>query len=221
MPRIARIIAVGYPHHIVQRGNNKEKVFLNRKDYEKYISLIGKYSEKKKAIILAYCLMSNHVHILIRPLSEESIAKMMQGVTLCYTQYFNREKGRTGRLWESRYYSTIIEEERYLWAVSKYIETNPIRAGITKRPEDYLYSSAKAHILGKQDPLLKEDLFDRSKLREYRDFMRIEADIKFQEEIRKQTRSGRPLGEADFLGTLSERLGCLLLFRPKGRPRKK
>lgn len=220
MPRIARIVVVGYPHHIVQRGNNRGKVFFSRKDYEKYLSLLEKYSEDKKNSILAYCLMPNHVHMLIRPLEEESLSKMMQGVTLCYTQYFNREKARTGRLWESRYYSTVIDEERHLWAVSKYIESNPVRVGISKRPEDYLYSSARAHLLGKQDQLLKEDLFDKRELREYREFMKVEDAKKFQEEIRRQTRSGKPFGDLDFLETLSGKLGYLLCFRPKGRPKK-
>jgi len=221
MPRIARIVGPGYPHHIVQRGNNKEKVFWGRKDYEKYLCFLEKYSEKKEASILAYCLMPNHVHLLVRPSGGNGLAKLMQGVTLCYTQYFNRKKGRTGRLWECRYYSTAVDGDRYLWAVSKYIESNPVRAGFAERPEDYLYSSAMAHILGKQDPLLREALFDKSEFGEYKKFMKIEDDRRFQEEIRNQTRSGRPLGDVGFLGTLSERLGCNLDFRLKGRPRKR
>ena len=145
----------------------------------------------------------------------------MQGVTLCYSKYFNGENGRTGRLWECRYHSTVVDGDSYLWTVSKYIEHNPVRAGIVKRPEDYLYSSAKAHILGEKDPLLKEPLFDKSQLDEYRRFIRSEEDKKIIEEIRKQTRSGKPLGDGGFLKILSEKLGCSLSFRPKGRPRKK
>jgi putative transposase len=221
MPRIARIVGLGFPHHVVQRGNNKEKVFLDREDYGKYLSLLGKYSGEKGTPILAYCLMSNHVHLLVRPLEEDALAKMMQAVTLCYTQYFNREKGRTGRLWECRYYSTVVDGDRYLWTVSKYIENNPVRGGIVKRPENYPYSSAKAHLLGRKDPLLKEPLFVKSELNEYRRLIRLEEDTMILEEIRKQTRSGKPLGDGEFLKTLSERLGCSLSFRPKGRPRKK
>ncbi len=220
MPRIARVVGPGYPHHVVQRGNNREKVFLDREDYEKYLSLLETYSEREEIPILAYCVMPNHAHLLVRPSENNSLAKMMQGVTLCYTQYFNRKKGRTGRLWECRYYSAIIDGDRYLWAVSEYIETNPVRAGITKRPEDYLYSSARAHILGKQDPLLKVALFDKSELGEYRKFMRIAGDKQLYEEIRNQTRSGRPLGDTGFMRTISERLGRNLCFGPKGRPRK-
>jgi putative transposase len=92
MPRIARIVGTAYPHHVVQRGNNRENVFLNRTDYEKYLFFLAKYSEEKEAAILAYCLMPNHVHLLVTPSKEDSLAKMMRGLSLCYTQYFNRKK---------------------------------------------------------------------------------------------------------------------------------
>ena len=220
MPRIARIIGVGYPHHIVQRGNNRERVFSDRGDYEKYLSFVSKYSEEKEAAVLAYCLMPNHIHLLVRPSEEEALPKMMQGITLCYSRYFNGKNGRTGRLWECRYYSTVIDGDSYLWNVGKYIENNPLRAGIVRRPEDYPYSSAKAHLLGRKDPLLKEPLFGESQLKEYRRFIRSEEDKMILEEIRKQTRLGKPLGDGGFLKTLSERLGRSLSFRPKGRPRK-
>ncbi|OGP92340.1 MAG: hypothetical protein A2156_14750 [Deltaproteobacteria bacterium RBG_16_48_10] len=221
MSRIARIVAVGYPHHIVQRGNNREKVFFNPGDYEKYLSFLRKYSEEKESATLAYCVMPNHVHLLVIPSQDESLAKMMQCITLCYTQYYNREKARTGRLWECRYHSTVIDGDRYLWTVSKYIENNPVRAGIVKKPEDYPYSSAKTHLLGGNNPLLNKPLFDRSELNEYKRFMRLEEDEKIQEEIRRQIRLGKPLGNGGFLENLSERLGCSLSFRPKGRPRRK
>ncbi len=220
MSRIARIVGAGYPHHIVQRGNNRENVFLDLKDYEKYLSFLARYSEEKDAAILAYCLMPNHVHLLIIPSTEKTLAKMMQGVTLCYTQHLNRKNGRTGRLWECRYHSTIVDEDSYLWTVSKYIENNPVRAGIVKKPEDYHYSSARAHILGKKDPILNGILFNKNELDEYRGFVKLEEDKKILEDIRKHTRMGKPLGEANFLRTLSESVGRNLSFNPKGRPKK-
>jgi putative transposase len=220
MARIARIVGAGFPHHIVERGNNRERVFIDSTDYEKYLFFLSKYSEEKEAAVLAYCLMPNHIHLLVTPSKEDTLAKMMQGITLCYSKYFNRENGRTGRLWECRYHSTVIDGENYLWTVSKYIENNPVRAGLVKRPEDYRYSSARAHILGKKDPLLKEALFDRSQLNEYRNFVRSEQDKKIIQEIRKQTRLGKPLGGGEFLKTLSAGLGRSIFFRPKGRPRR-
>jgi putative transposase len=220
MPRIARIVGVGYPHHIVQRGNNREKVFLEWRNYEKYLSFLARYSKGKKAAILAYCLMPNHVHLLVIPSDEKTLAKMMQGVALCYTQHFNREKGRTGRLWECRYHSNVIDGDSYLWTVSKYIENNPVRAGIVKRPEDYPYSSAKAHILDRNDPLLNGHLFSKSELKEYRRFMKLEEDKKILEEIRKRMRLGKPLGDEGFIQNLSEKIGYSLSFRGRGRPRR-
>ena len=187
-------------------------------DHEEYLSFLKRYSEEKEVAILAYCLMPNH--LLVKPSEEEALAKMMQGVTLCYTQYFNRKDGRTGRLWECRYHSTIIDGDRYLWAVSKYIENNPVRAGIVKKPEDYPYSSAEAHLLGKSNQLLSESLFDRGELNEYKRFMKSEEDKRILEEIRKQTRLGKPLGEDEFLRILSKNLGYDVIFRQKGRPRK-
>jgi putative transposase len=220
MPRIARIVGAGYPHHIIERGNNRERVFIDSSDYEKYLFFLSKYSEEKEAPVLAYCLMPNHIHLLVRPSKEEALAKMMQAITLCYSKYFNGENGRTGRLWECRYYSTVIDGDNYLWTVSKYIENNPLRAGMVKRPEDYPYSSAWAHIVGRKDPLLGEPLFDKSQLDEYRRFIRSDEDKKITEEIRKQTRLGKPLGDTEFIETLSESMGCSLSFKPKGRPRK-
>ena len=111
MPRLARSVALSYPHHVIQRGNNRENVFFEAEDRRVYSSLLCTYSAKWNSPILAYCLMTNHVHLLTRPLEEGSLAKMMQGVTLCYSQHVNRTYGRTGRLWECRYHSCIVELE--------------------------------------------------------------------------------------------------------------
>ncbi len=220
MPRIARIVGVGLPHHIVQRGNNKERVFQDKEDFETYLSLLRKYSEEKEIALGAYCLMSNHVHLLVRPLEDRALPKMMQGVALCYTQYFNKKNRRTGRLWECRYSSTVVDEERYLWAVTSYIENNPVRAGVVKKPDDYKYSSARAHLLGQRDGLLKDTVFDRGELSEYKRLMNKEQNQEMLEEIRGKTRLGKPLGDERFLTVLSEKLGRALDFRSKGRPRK-
>jgi putative transposase len=98
MPRIGRAVAAGFPHHVIQRGNNRENVFFEKDDRRQYFSLLKKYSAKWTSPVMAYCLMTNHVHLLTKPGTEESLFKMMQGVTLCYTQYINRNYGRTGRL---------------------------------------------------------------------------------------------------------------------------
>ncbi|MCL5023253.1 MAG: transposase [Nitrospirae bacterium] len=153
------MVAAGFPHHVIQRGNNREEVFFERDDRKQYLSLLKKYAAKWTSPVMAYCLMTNNVHLLTKPGSEESLFKMMQGLTLCYTQYINRIFGRTGRLWESRYHSCIVDQEKYLWAVARYIEQNPVRAGMVEKAEDYPYSSALAHVKGCKDNILGEDLF--------------------------------------------------------------
>jgi putative transposase len=220
MPRIARAVASGFPHHVVQRGNNREKVFLNEADKKKYLSLLKKYSDKWDSPILAYCLMNNHVHLLTRPSKNESLYKMMQGITLCYTQHINRTYKRTGRLWESRYHSCIVDKEKYLWAVARYIEQNPVRARMVKKAEDYSYSSAKAHIHGVNDEVLGEALFEGRQREDYRELMK--AGIKEEEinNIRNHTRNGRPIGSESFTEKIEQKLDRIFKLKPRGRPKK-
>ena len=127
MPRIARVCAEGHPHHITQRGNNKEKVFFDEEDRQFYLDVLQRYKDKYAMKILVYCLMGNHVHILAVPRNETSLAKGIGGTNLIYTQYINRKYKRSGRLWQNRFFSSVVEEEPYLWAVMRYIEQNPVR----------------------------------------------------------------------------------------------
>ncbi|MBI4698692.1 MAG: transposase [Nitrospirae bacterium] len=220
MPRIARAISINYPHHILQRGNNNNVVFLEEKDRWVYLYLIKKYSEKWGCQILAYCLMPNHVHLLLKPLHEYSLSKTMQGATLCYSQYANKKYNRSGRLWESRYYSCIVDKENFLWSVVRYIEQNPKRAGLVTEEEDYIYSSAAAHVTGTTDRILDEDIFSDEGRSEYIDFLRSPAGSDELITIRSCTRSGRPFGNELFAKSVSQNLGRDLLARPRGRPRK-
>jgi putative transposase len=221
MPRIARAVAAGFPHHVVQRGNNRADVFFNPDDSAVYLFLLKRYSEKWNIPIICYCLMTNHVHLLAKPSSEESLQKMMQGVTLCYTQHINRKYGRTGRLWESRYHSSIIDQEAYLWAVARYIEQNPVRAAIVENPQDYQYSSAPAHFGLVQDAVLGEDLFPGTQMNDYIEFIRSSIPAGEIEQIRRSARTGRPLGTEKFVTGIERRLGKRLAALPIGRPRKK
>jgi putative transposase len=221
MPRIARAVATGFPHHVIQRGNNREKIFFDKKDREQYLLLLKKYSDKWGSPILAYCLMSNHVHLLTRPKEEESLYKMMQGVTLCYTQYINRKYKRTGRLWESRYHSCIVDKEKYMWAVARYIEQNPTMAKIVKRVDDFPYSSARAHIQGISDEVLGEDLFEEGQRKDYREFLRAGIPEEEKYRIRYSTRTGRLFGSETFVKTVEKKLDRILILKSPGRPKKK
>jgi len=221
MPRIARAIAPGFPHHVVQRGNNREQVFFDREDRRRYLSLLKNYAEKWNSPVLAYCLMDNHVHLLTRPTSETSLYKMMQGLALCYTQHINRKYGRTGRLWESRYHSCIVEEERYLWAAVRYIEQNPIRARVAKRAEEYPYSSAKAHVTGKRDPVLGEEIFSPEEREDYVSLLNEVLFSGMTEGLRHHTRRGTPFGDEGFVGRIETELDRSLVRKPRGRPKRR
>lgn len=221
MPRIARAVAVGFPHHVIQRGNNRDIVFFKKQDRHAYLELLQKYSSKWGCAVLAYCLMDNHVHLLMRPTREESLYKMMQGITLCYTQYINRQYERTGRLWESRYHSCIVDKERYLWAVARYIEQNPKRAKLVKEEEAYLYSSAKAHIEGAKDPALSEELFRDTQRKDYAAFIRESTTEEELHRLKSATRTGRPFGSEEFIKRMERKLDRRLSVQRPGRPKRR
>jgi len=219
MPRIARAVAPGFPHHLVQRGNNRGNVFLDHADRTVYLFLLKKYSEIWNTPVICYCLMTNHVHLLAKPSSGESLQKMMQGLTLCYTQHINRKYRRTGRLWQSRYHSCIVDKDAYLWAVARYIEQNPVRATIAEYPEDYPYSSAGAHAGILQDAVLGEDLFHAVQRNDYIEFLRSSIPVEQMRDIRRSARAGRPLGTEKFVAEMERSLGKRLAALPVGRPR--
>jgi putative transposase len=220
MPRIARLCAEDYPHHITQRGNNKEHVFFDDEDRRFYIDVLNRYKNKYGLKIWAYCLMGNHVHILAVPTNETSLAKGIGGTNLLYTQYINRKYNRSGRLWQNRFFSTIIEKEPYLWAVARYIERNPLRAKLVKKAEDYTWSSARAHVLAIKDEVLSEDWLDEKEMKSYREFLKKD-DGKVNASIRMATSTGRPLGGEVFLKRLEKIFERDILPKKGGRPKKK
>ena len=220
MPRIARLCAEDYPHHITQRGNNKEHVFFDDEDRRFYIDVLNRYKNKYGLKIWAYCLMGNHVHILAVPKNETSLAKGIGGTNLLYTQCINRKYNRSGRLWQNRFFSTIIEKEPYLWAVARYIERNPLRAKLVKKAEDYTWSSARAHVLAIKDEVLSEDWLDEKEMKSYREFLKKD-DSKVNASIRMATSTGRPLGGEVFLKRLEKIFERDILPKKGGRPKKK
>ncbi|MFH1098056.1 MAG: transposase [Candidatus Desantisbacteria bacterium] len=221
MPRIARTVALNYPHHVTQRGNNRQDVFLCDEDRRYYLELLKEYAAKHHCWVWAYCLMTNHVHLLLVPQEEGGLGKCLQGIALCYTQYFNLRYHRTGRLWESRYYSCIVDKESYLWEVSRYIEQNPVRAGLVKDVQEYDWSSGKSHILGEPNKILTGDSWLDEKQR--RSYIKFVSSRNQEEEdvIRRTTKIGRPLGVSDFLDKMEALLARHLRPRKGGRPPKK
>jgi putative transposase len=147
MARLPRLSIAGYPHHVIQRGNNRQPIFLNDDDRLRMLDLLLEQSSKNKVAIHAYVLMNNHVHLVVTPETEEGLPAMMQAVGRSYVRYFNDRTGRTGTLWEGRYRSTVIEPKRYLLTCMAYIDLNPVRANLVRTPVEYRWSS-HAHYVG-------------------------------------------------------------------------
>ncbi len=220
MPRVARIIAPQYPHHITQRGNNRTDVFFDDEDKDAYLSALKDYCERWSVKIWAYCLMANHVHLLAVPADEVSLSSCIGRTNLLYTQHINRKYKRSGRLWQNRFFSTIIETESYLWAVARYIEQNPVKTKLIKRPQDYRWSSCRANISGMGDGLVTgEGWLDEKERSAYEIFL-MQKDPTTDQKIRVSTSTGRPMGSEGFIASLESKLSRKLLPGKAGRPRK-
>jgi putative transposase len=154
MARLPRLTVPGYPHHIIQRGNNRQAIFSGPKDYELLLGLIDEHARKQHVAVHAYVLMSNHFHLLATPETEQGIPQMMQAVGRRYVRNYNLSQGRSGTLWEGRYRSTLIQAERYLLACMVYIDLNPVRAGMVAEPADYPWSSHQHYVGRRTDKLI-------------------------------------------------------------------
>jgi putative transposase len=218
MPRIARAVVPKYPHHVTQRGTNKSAIFIDDEDRMYFLKLTDKWADKSVSKVWAYCLMNNHFHLLVAPYGLGGLGKLLHGLTFRYAQYFNNKYARTGRLWQNRYFSCTVDKDEYLWSVAKYIEMNPVRARIVKKPEEWRWSSALAHMKAKGDCDIKlyEWLSDEER-KSYVDFLVTSSD---EEKIRKATSTGRPLCGERFLNKLKTILNRDLKPRKGGRPRK-
>lgn len=221
MPRIARIIAPGYPHHITQRGNNRTPVFFDDEDRKTYLKLLSGYARTHALQVWAYCLMDNHIHLLIVPETETGLARGVGLTNQLYTQYLNHKLSQSGRIWQNRFFSCVVENEQHLWAVARYIERNPVKAGIAERAEDYRWSSAKAHLSGTDDTVLGPSVtwLAPSEMRAYVEFVLTENED-MDTKIRQATRTGRPFGSENFIDMLEFRLKQVLRPKKAGRPRK-
>lgn len=220
MPRIARIIAPGYPHHVTQRGNNRMTVFFDDEDRQTYLDILSLYAQKNSLQIWAYCLMDNHLHLLVVPENERSLAKGVGLTNQVYTQYLNRKLSQSGRVWQNRFFSCIVESNQYLWAVARYVECNPVKAGLISSAEEYQWSSAKAHSFGVNNPLLHEPAWlEAAEQEAYAAYVKT-SDTETDSAIRKATKTGRPFGTETFIDEMEFSLNRSLRPKRPGRPRK-
>ena len=221
MPRLARIVLKNVPHHITQRGNNQQDVFFLDDDRTVYLELLKEQSQRFGLDVLGYCLMTNHVHIIAVPRNDTALAKAIGRTHFLYTQYVNRMHKRSGHLWQNRFFSCPMDNQ-HLWKAMQYVETNPVRSGIVRKPWRYPYSSASPHIEN-ADPL---NLLDmkwwriKSKQFDWKAILQKQMDKQDVGNIRLATTRGRPLATDSFLSKLEKTVGRRLRPLPVGRPKK-
>ena len=217
MARIARVIAPGYPHHVTQRGNRRQKTFFCDDDYRAYLDLMSQWCRKYQLDIWAWCLMPNHVHLIAVPHRQESLARAIGEAHRRYTRRINFREGWRGHLWQERFASFPMDES-YLLAAARYIEMNPVQAGMVEKPWDYSWSSARAHMEKQDDLLVKVDpLLELAG--NWREFLESPTDTD-EESFMKHERTGRPLGPESFLDRLESTLNRTLRPQKPG-PKKR
>ena len=223
MPRVARIVIPNCPHHVTQRGNNRQDVFFVDDDRRTYLGLLKEESQKHGLRVDGYCLMSNHVHLIATPQREASLAKALGRTHFRYAQYVNRLHKRSGHLWQNRFYSCALDEAHY-WTAMSYVEQNPVRARIVRRPWRYPWSSAAAHCGQARD---RSELLDLASWSgwvagsDWEETLAEMLDKQALSTVRLSTHRGRPLGSDSFLSKIESLLGRRLRPLPVGRPRKR
>lgn len=218
MARIARVVVPGIAHHVTQRGNRLEKVFFTGADRDRYLEPLHRYSVEHDLEVVAYCVLSKHLHLVVVPGREESLARVLKPVNLRYAQYINRRKGWCGRVWQERFYSCPMDERHCMLAV-RYVERNPVRAGLARRAEEDRWSSAAGHGGKRVDRLLSDRRGYLSGIEDWSAWLRAGMDHESQEQLRLYTRTGRPLGESGFAEQVERLTRRILRPRPHGRPR--
>jgi putative transposase len=228
MARQPRLALPGYPHHVIQRGNNRQPIVLDEADRRMLYSLWLEESQRHKVAVNAYVLLDNHFHMLLTPPSDEAMSLMMQSVGRTYVRYFNKRHNRSGTLWEGRYKSSLIDSEGYLLTCMAYIDLNPVRAGLAESAEDFSWSSYK-HLAGQSiDKLVTPHalywgLGNTPFAREaaYAEFVAGGLSVATQKALTDSALKGRVVGRPDFLTSLEKNTQRQILPQKAGRPFKK
>lgn len=228
MPRTGRVILPGYPHHIVQRGHNRQAVFAAPADYRYYLDTLAEFKDVYGIAVYAWCLMTNHVHLLLAPRDEASaVGRLMKRLAGRQTRYRNRLEARSGTLWEGRYRSSPVDSERYLLACTRYIELNPVRAGMAPTPEAYPWSSCRCRLGSGPASCLDEDPCYQAlgptstdRAARYLRFLREAIPEQEWRLIRNALQRGQLTGSRQFAEEVARILGRRIGNRGRGRPRR-
>jgi putative transposase len=226
MPRRPRIHLAGVPLHIVQRGHNRDACFFGDDDYHAYRHWLGEALRESGCALHAYALMTNHVHLLLTPPQPQDVPKLIISLGRRYVQYINKTYRRTGTLWDSRYKSSLVQEDNYLLLCQRYIELNPVRAGMVDDPAHYRWSSYRANALGQSDTLISpHSLYtamakgDENRRENYQALFRHQIDSGTIADIRLALSQSQPLGNTRFTDMIEKMTGQRRETKPRGRPK--
>jgi putative transposase len=227
MARRPRMAVPAYPHHLIQRGNNRQAIFFTEDDYRSYVAALQQAKGTCQCRLYAYVLMTNHVHLLVEPTQAGDLGRFMQSVGRRYVRYINDTYQRSGTLWEGRYKSAVISRDAYLMMCSRYIELNPVRSGMVQHPGEYRWSSYRGRAFGIPDALLDEDPWytglgthAQARQQAYQAWVDSPMQSDEWEHIRQATQQGRVIGTEKFQREIEGMLGRRLVGELRGRPRK-
>ena len=221
MARLPRVVIAEVPHHVTQRGNARQVIFGSEADRATYLELLREYSQLDSLSLLGYCLMSNHVHLIVIPRTPQALSHSLRQAHGRYAAYWNARQSSTGHVWQGRFYSCPLDEG-HLWAALRYAELNPVRAGMAESAALWRWSSAAAHCgLREPDPLLDMERWQtRWTVAEWREFLAGEESAADLRALRHSTHTGRPLGTPEFVAALEQQTSRSLAPRKGGRPKK-
>jgi len=214
MARLARIVIPGLPHHVTQRGNRREAIFFEDGDHEIYLDLLAEQTLKADVAVWAYCLMPNHVHLILKPTRADALGRAVGEAHRRYTNFINARGRWTGHLFQSRFASVVLDDSHLIRAV-RYVSLNPVRARLVNRPEDWKWSSVRAHLSSLDDRLVTvRPVLDR--IPHLKELLEANSEDDFSE-LRRAETTGRPLGASDFVTGLESLLGRKIARRAPGR----
>ena len=217
MARMARVVVPGAPHHVTQRGNRRQQTFFRDADYLAYLHLAAEAFREAGVEVWAYCLMPNHVHLIVAPAEAPALAQAVGATHVRYTRQINSRQRWTGYLWQGRFASFPMDED-YLLACARYVGLNPVRAGLTARAIDWPWSSVRAHLEGRPDPLLTPGPLAERLGGAMSGFFDTDVQEEGRRALRRASRTGRPLGAAAWIKALETSTGRRLAPPPMGRP---
>ena len=226
MPRPLRPIADGLIYHVINRGNGCQPVFFGEGDYLAFLQAIADVKERKPFDLFGYCLMSNHIHLLLRP-KESNVSRIVQSLLVSHTQRYHRCHKTGGHVWQGRFKSPVVQDGDHLLCVLRYIETNPVRAKMVSAADGYRWSSYAAHGLGKADELLDPldeyeamAAYPAVRCRRWKAYVHQTPSEAESASIRRSNETGLPFGKSNWVNRLAKQLNLNLTIRPRGRPKK-